>query len=264
MVRPENCMNLTGASPVLVITGEPGSRPQFRGVILGTAAGRQEPQLEGAKKRAVTLSESCSLVKVSAERCLGGPSRSCHGEGNRQSPVKPEREWTSPGYGRRHVSKGEYGTGETLLNSQRRAKPSGIRPKTEITRSWEGVRGAHGTDEGGKNKPLEGRGSASVVTVKGKCEGMPRESVANNPVEQSTRTLLQSMDASQVARTAQVFTPRHTFSGDASERTPGIQGRKSAMHATCRKTVGKPCAGNPQARFERGVQETGGIAPTGA
>ncbi len=229
MVRPENCMNLTGASPVMVITGEPGSRPQFRGVILGTAAGRQEPQLEGAKKRAVTLSESCSLVKVSAERCLGGPSRSCHGEGNRQSPVKPEREWTSPGYGRRHVSKGEYGT-----------------------------------DEGGKNKPLEGRGSASVVTVKGKCEGMPRESVANNPVEQSTRTLLQSMDASQVARTAQVFTPRHAFSGDASERTPGIQGRKSAMHATCRKTVGKPCAGNPQARFERRCLRFPEPAPTGA
>jgi hypothetical protein len=25
----------------------------------------------------------------------------------------------------------------------------------------------------------------------------------------------------------------------------------------CEKTIGKPCAGNPQARFERGFQETG-------
>jgi hypothetical protein len=39
---------------------------------------------QGATKRAVTHRERCSLVKLSAERCLGGPSRSCHGEGNRQ------------------------------------------------------------------------------------------------------------------------------------------------------------------------------------
>ena len=39
---------------------------------------------QGAKERAAISSERCSLVKLSAERCLGGPSRSCHGEGNRQ------------------------------------------------------------------------------------------------------------------------------------------------------------------------------------
>ena len=45
---------------------------------------------QGARKRAATLSERCSHVIVSAERCLKGPSRSCHGEGNRQQPG-PER-----------------------------------------------------------------------------------------------------------------------------------------------------------------------------
>jgi hypothetical protein len=44
----------------------------------------------GARKRAATLSERCSLVKLSAERCWGGPSRSFHGEGNRQQS-RPER-----------------------------------------------------------------------------------------------------------------------------------------------------------------------------
>ena len=39
---------------------------------------------QGAKKRAAILCERCSSVRLSAERCLGGPSRSCHGEGNRQ------------------------------------------------------------------------------------------------------------------------------------------------------------------------------------
>ena len=38
-----------------------------------------------------TIRERCRLVKFSAERCLGGPSRSCHGEGNRQHSREPER-----------------------------------------------------------------------------------------------------------------------------------------------------------------------------
>ena len=44
----------------------------------------------GARKRAATLSERCSHVIFSAERCLKGPSRSWHGEGNRQQSG-PER-----------------------------------------------------------------------------------------------------------------------------------------------------------------------------
>ena len=40
----------------------------------------------GANQRAATISERNSLVILSAERCLGGPNRSCHGEGNRQHP----------------------------------------------------------------------------------------------------------------------------------------------------------------------------------
>ena len=44
----------------------------------------------GARKRAATLSERCSHVILSAERCLKGPSRSCRGEGNRQQS-RPER-----------------------------------------------------------------------------------------------------------------------------------------------------------------------------
>ena len=44
----------------------------------------------GANQRAATTGERCSLVTLSAERCLGGPSRSYHGEGNRQHS-EPER-----------------------------------------------------------------------------------------------------------------------------------------------------------------------------
>ena len=64
------------------------------------------------------------------------------------------------------------------------AKTSGIRPKAESLRSREGVRGVRSTEEGG-DKPLEGRGPASVaVGNEGKREGMPsfaKRKEASNP-----------------------------------------------------------------------------------
>ena len=45
---------------------------------------------EGSKPAGRNKRERKSLVILSAERCLGGPSRSCHGEGNRQQSG-PER-----------------------------------------------------------------------------------------------------------------------------------------------------------------------------
>ena len=87
MVRPERRVVLAGGSPVRVSAGAPGSRLQPEGEIRPSRAECQKPlQERGANQRAATISERNSLVKLSAERCLGGPSRSCHGEGNRQHP----------------------------------------------------------------------------------------------------------------------------------------------------------------------------------
>ncbi len=86
-MRPERRDVLAGASPVRVSAGAPGSRLQPGGEILSSRAEYQEPLKErGANRRAATISERNSLVILSAERCLGGPSRSFHGEGNRQHP----------------------------------------------------------------------------------------------------------------------------------------------------------------------------------
>jgi hypothetical protein len=91
MVRPERRVLLASESLVRVSAGAPGSRPQTRAEMPSVRAGRQKPLKEtGARKRAATSSERCSHVIVSAERCLKGPSRSCHGEGNRQQSG-PER-----------------------------------------------------------------------------------------------------------------------------------------------------------------------------
>ena len=84
-MRPERRDVLAGGSPVRVSAGAPGSRLQPGGEILSSRAECQKPLKErGANRRAATNSERNSLVKLSAERCLRGPSRSCHGEGNRQ------------------------------------------------------------------------------------------------------------------------------------------------------------------------------------
>jgi hypothetical protein len=92
MVRPERRRYvLTGGSPVRVSAGAPGSRLPTGGEIRLREAECQEPLKEReAKQRAATISERNSLVKLSAERRLGGPSRSCHGEGNRQYSAGPD------------------------------------------------------------------------------------------------------------------------------------------------------------------------------
>ena len=78
---------LAGESPVRVSAGAPGSRLQPGGEIRPSRAECQKPLKErGANRRAATISERNSLVILPAERCLGGPSRSYHGEGNRQHP----------------------------------------------------------------------------------------------------------------------------------------------------------------------------------
>ena len=97
MVRPERRVVLAGASPVRVSAEAPGSRLQPGGEIRPSRAECRKPLKErGASQRAATISERNSLVKLSAERCSGGPRRSYHGEGNRQHP-RPERMLDLPG-----------------------------------------------------------------------------------------------------------------------------------------------------------------------
>ena len=98
MVRPERRIVLAGESPVRVSAGAPGSRLQPEGEIRLSRAECQKPFIKrrGANRRAATISERNSLVRLSAERCLGEPSRSYHGEGSRQHP-RPERMLELPG-----------------------------------------------------------------------------------------------------------------------------------------------------------------------
>ena len=97
VLRLEDWSRPAGESPVRVSAGAPGSRLQPGGEIRPSRAECQKPLKErGANRRAATISERNSLVILSAERCLGGPSRSYHGEGNRHHP-RPEWMMDLPG-----------------------------------------------------------------------------------------------------------------------------------------------------------------------
>lgn len=89
MVRPERRRDvLAGASPVRVSAEAPGSRLQPEGEIRPSRAECRKPlkEKEANQRAAIRKGERSSHVILSAERCLRGPSRSCHGEGNRQHP----------------------------------------------------------------------------------------------------------------------------------------------------------------------------------
>ena len=90
-MRPARRGFLADERSVRVSAGAPGSRLQTGGEIRPCQAECRKPLKErGARKRAATLSERCSHVIFSAERCLKGPSRSYRGKGNRQQSG-PER-----------------------------------------------------------------------------------------------------------------------------------------------------------------------------
>ncbi len=161
MVRPERRVSLAGASPVRVSAGAPGSRPQSGGEILRAERGVKSPPRWRAKKRAATSSERCSLVRVSAERCWRGPSRSCHGEGNRQQSGA-ERLLDLSGVGASARFESEMRNRRDPSRQPGQAKTERIRRDAESARSREGVRGVRSTGEGAQDNALEGRDPALI------------------------------------------------------------------------------------------------------
>src|SRR5437773_8707492 len=245
MVRPEGRVVLAGASPVRVSAEAPGSRLQPSGVIRPSRAECQEPLKErGANQRAATTSERCSLVTLSAERRLGGPSRSCHGEGNRQHPG-PERMldlFGVSGGGTLGKSKAEQERPYLVaLSGKDRAYKAG-RLKS---------RGARRESEGSvvpekacsKTRWREG---ALLWSRRpgGKREGMPE--TANNPSVKARQLHGPAMDVCQGRWSAMDSGEGLYRRNDDPTKGPILSTRRRhARHVL--KIIVKPCAGKPQA-----------------
>src|ERR1700680_956488 len=128
MVRPERRVVLTGASPVRVSAGAPGSRLQPGGEIRPNRAECRKPLKEReANQRAATISERDSLVKFSADSQPKGvgEGRADHFTAKATDSILETGADAGPLRGRRrwHVGKEQGGTGETLPGSRVGQRP---------------------------------------------------------------------------------------------------------------------------------------------
>ena len=255
MVRPERRVVLAGGSPVRVSAEAPGSRLQPSGEIRPRRAECRKPlKQRGASQRAATTSERCSLDKLSAERHLGGPNRSCRGEGNRQHPGSE-----------RVLDLSGVSGGGTLGQSNAEQERPYLAAKSGKDRAYKAgrlkSRGARRESEGlvlpmKACKTTRWREGALLWSSRpgGKREGMPE--TANTPSVKARQLHGPAMDVCQVSAPAM-------DSGEGSYRRSDdpLKGLilsvrwRHARHV--KKIIVKPCAGKPQARFERGLMETG-------
>ncbi len=255
MVRPERRVVLAGESPVRVSAGAPGSRLQPSEEICPSQAECRKPLKErGANQRAATTGERCSLVISSAERRLRGPSRSCHGEGNRQHSG-PERMLDLSG----------VSGGGTLGQSKAEQERPYLAAKSGKDRAYKAgrlkSRGARRESEGfvvpvKARRRTRWREGTLLWSRRcgGKREGMPE--TANNLFVKARQLCCPAIGVRQVW-------PEPAGFGEGSDNRSDapVKGRTSqcvGRHARhIKKIIVKPCAGKPQARFERGLMETG-------
>jgi hypothetical protein len=255
MVRPERRVDLAGASPVRVSAGAPGSRLQPSGEIRPRRAECRKPLKErGANQRAATIGERCSLVTFSAERRLGGPSRSYHGEGNRQhsgpegmldlsgvsgggtlgqSNAEQERPYLAALSGKDRA----YKAGRLKSHGAGRESEGSVVPvKARITTRWR-----EGTLLWSRRR-------------RGKREGMPE--TANNPSVKARQLVCPAIGVCQVRLTFAGFGEGRDNRTDALVKGRIVGG--GGCHARhIKKIIVKPYAGKPHVRFERGLMETG-------
>jgi len=255
MVRPQRRVVLTGESPVRVSARAPGSRLQPSGEIRPCRAECQRPlQERGANQRAATIGERCSHVILSAERRLRRPSRSCRGEGKRQHSG-PEWMLDLSGVagggtlGQSHAEQERSylaaESGKDRAYKARRLKSRGVRRKSE-----------------GSVLPMKARSKTRwregtllwSCRRGGKREGMPE--TANNLRVKARQLCCPAFGVCHVGPPcAGVGEGRYTR---ADAPVKGRITHPVGHHARhIKNTIVKPCAGKPQARFERGLMETG-------
>ena len=175
------CTVLAGGSPVWVTAGGPSSRLPCDTRETSSTKRSVESLTRGGSKEAgrnqVNAEQASSnyqpkgvweregnAPRVTQRRVTG---RACHLRAKARDSIReaPERVLDLPGVvATARFDRTMWNTGDP--NQQPRSgKDRTYKARAENGRSWEGVRGAHSTREGGE-KPLEGRGPALVTLAK--------------------------------------------------------------------------------------------------
>jgi len=257
MVRPENCINLVGASPVAVSADAPRSRLRAREEIPSSEWSVKGPQ------EVVKLPGGKQIRRPSEERTLQprdiktrkvGPAEPLMSRRRQQTPHAIGAGEDARGVWRRACGQrwmwnrrdpswrptlGEGGPYKPMAKGERAGRESEgfVVPLTPVTKT-----------------PVEGRDPALIAaTHGGKRKGMVER--PNNPIAKA-RKLRCRRHMSAERRRQHRLRAMYQSSGVTNRRRHGRRGcywEACMLHV---KIIGKPYAGNPHVRFERGPQET--------
>ena len=266
MVRPESCTKLTGASPVAVSTEAPRSRPRAREEILPPEWGVESPHC------IVRCSGGEQVRRPSHTRTLQPREIRTRKGGPAEPLMSRRRQQTALDFGSAQDARGVWrrACGHSLVRNRRD-------PSRRLTFS-----------EGGPYKPTAkgeraGRESEGlVVPLTPVTKGRPREGAllwSWRREEVSVRAWSQDPTTPWATTTAKAMPPPkcenssgRLYTGAKRPRrcrrnvlfpsgrvTTGRRRETMSTAEVCMpgvKTIGKPYAGNPHVRFERGPQET--------
>ncbi len=122
-----------------------------------------------------------------------------------------------------------------------------ISAEREVARCREGVGGGHSTEEGLETGWREG---PLLWSCWGRRYARGHGRKTQLPGSESARTPEPALGCEPSGAVGEVRHVKSDFGGDDLRETWGPRVRRHACHIL--KTIGKPCAGNPHARFERG------------
>ncbi len=269
------CACPTGESPVPVGVGAPGSRPQTAEGDLGVRAGRQKP----VKRRKPFSGEQARgpqhEVKPAASTDLQPAGRAAHVTAKATSPERdPKREGGCGGV-----------RGAARVQGQvRNVRGPSARPESGQARSYkpraksrraqresEGIVVPQGEAQAEPTKAVRqnaagGKGPwGGHAGTAGKREGMAGKTVPNDPDDLVSSDKVRQLQR-QLWAAAKRAPGRRVHAKDQACGSDALQVASDADHnpvqpllagagplnAVSRQTTGKPCAGNPHARFERG------------
>jgi hypothetical protein len=279
VVHPERRVVPAGASPVRASAGAPASRLQASGEIrVGRAECQMPLKRRGADQRAATTSERSSHGILSAERCLRGPSRSCRGEGNRQHSG-PERRLNLFGFsggGTLGKSSAEHAEGglETREGGVRFLGRCDSQEAEHLAFAGQALYATVAVSEG---DPESSRPNSRANRCAAEREGWEADYRGTESRAWWLGPFLEDGECrSGVQPAGRVCLPTHAALAGLVRRatgdTPESPHRRSALpdgsasaarHSVLSlasdipKIIVKPCAGKLQARFERGLKETG-------
>lgn len=253
-------IGLAGESPAAASAGEPRSRPRVRDESPSPERGVEGRQgTVGSLRREPSCGPQCESVKLAA-------SREIQPKGGMAEPLMSRRrQQTAPSTGSVQDIPGVRSEARSDSPMRNRRDPT-QRPESGRSASDKPMakRERAGRESEGlvvlvtatTTTSLEGRGPALVTRHRrGKCEGMTARS--NNPIGKARKLAMPLYVLAE--RRWMMDTTRLPERGRRSDDRTCRRGRSHWM-SMCMpdvKTIGKPCAGKSQARFERGPQVVG-------